>query len=305
MNWKVFYQMSGLSTPPLDLAWLILAASFSYYYWGRFNWLAPTIALVIVFMFHLIINIQNDLYDFEHASTKTAYKEKTNNIGLYKLDLQVVKKWLAWLAILPIALGLLLAYFTGWPTLVIGSLAAIFGLGYSAGPRPWNSTPLCEFCVAFPIAYMIPLTYVYLGNLGHLTLDWTLVGRMFLVALLPLVMIYIMQLANNICDLQEDVPNGRYTLVYFLTAARAIKLFYLLYWLSAGGLILVVCWGLAPWLTLLTLPLYLIFNRPLQILRHNQHKKEIYNQVIVKHCSQITMTYIALYLVGTIFHLIF
>ncbi len=32
-------------------------------------------------------------------------------------------------------------------------------------------------------------------------------------------------LANNICDLEEDKKNERYTLVHYLGKARALKLF--------------------------------------------------------------------------------
>jgi 1,4-dihydroxy-2-naphthoate octaprenyltransferase len=59
-------------------------------------------------------------------------------------------------------------------------------------------------------------------------------------------------LANNICDLEEDEKNERYTLVHYLGKARALKLFITMNVLAFVAIIASVALNIAPWSLVLT-----------------------------------------------------
>ncbi len=80
----------------------------------------------------------------------------------------------------------------------------------------------------------------------------------FLVALPNTCYIANLMLVNNICDLEEDENNKRYTLVHYLGKASSLKLFVGLNTIAMLAILLAVGLGLTPptmLLMLLTLPL--------------------------------------------------
>lgn len=304
MTAKLFYQLTEIYTTPLDLMWLILAASYSYYYYGTFNWTFAVMALVLVFMFHLITNMQNNYMDYVHASDDGSYKTKTSTIGKNEINLKSVKKWLYSLAIIPVIGGLLLAYFTGPVTLGIGVLAVIIGLAYSAGPKPLNSTFLGEFAVSFPIAICIPMTYIYLGSLNSWQFDGVSMLRAAAISLVPFLICYILQLANNTCDLEEDIQNGRKTLAYYLKKPTIFKLFTIMFWASAIIMLPLALFRLAPVTILLSWVVYFQAWQKSKVFFTNQDKATVYG-ILVKNISQIIVVYVLLFMIGTILEKLF
>lgn len=293
MTWKLFSELTEIKTAPLDLMWVVYAAAFSYYQFGDFNWIYVLPCMVLVIFFHLIVNMQNNYMDYKNSSTKGDYRTKTSTIGTSGIALSVVKKWLIGLSILPMVGGLILAYYTGWPTLVIGLIATVFGLGYSGGPKPLNSTILCEFSVAFPIAICIPTTYVYLGTLGVHNFDGKLLLLIVLASLPNFFAFFATQLANNICDVDQDVLNGRKTMVSYIGVSKALKVYWGLMTASFVAVIVAVIFGAAAWIDLLTLAFFYVVYQNTKIINTNQNKKEIYG-VIVKMNSSISVIFILL-----------
>ena len=304
MTTKLFYQLTEIYTTPLGLIWLILATSYSYYYYGTFNWGFAVVALILVFMFHLITNMQNNYMDYLHASDGGTYKTKTSTIGKNQINLKSVKTWMYSLAIVPILGGLALGYLTGPVTFGIGILAVIIGLAYSAGPKPLNSTFLCEFAVSFPIAICIPMTYVYLGSINSWQFDGVSMLRSAAISLVPFLIFYMLQLANNTCDLDEDVQNGRKTLVYYLQKLAVFKVFTVLFWTAGLVIFPLVLFKLAPWTILLTWVIFPKVCKKSKIFFSNQDKATVYG-ILVKNNSQIVMLYVLLFAIGTMIERIF
>ena len=76
---------------------------------------------------------------------------------------------------------------------------------------------------------------------------------MFIVTLPLVVGISNIMLANNICDIEEDLHNRRYTLPIFIGKESAIWLFVTLYFVGFGAILLGVLIGILPWVSLITL----------------------------------------------------
>ncbi|MGU9540049.1 1,4-dihydroxy-2-naphthoate polyprenyltransferase, partial [Clostridium tepidum] len=75
----------------------------------------------------------------------------------------------------------------------------------------------------------------------------------FLMTLPAIFYIANLMLANNTCDLEEDVLNNRHTLVYYIGKENALKLFTFLAFSPFVVIILAVYLGIVPSLTLLTI----------------------------------------------------
>ncbi|KID42363.1 prenyltransferase [Fructilactobacillus fructivorans] len=299
MTWKYFYQLTEMYTTPVDVLLLLFCASFSYYFYGSFNWLYATWAFFIVFGMHLFLNIHNNLEDYEHATDVTDYKHSTSIIGMHHLSLKMIRNWVIGMGVIIAILGLILAYFTGWPTLVIGVIGFGLGVAYSAGPRPLDSTPFCELATGMLIMFFDPLVYVYLGSINRHPFTWGSVWDVFLGTMFLFVLAYITQLANNTCDLHQDIGNHRYTLVYYIGKSDAIKLFTIVFWLTILIIPILSYFGYVPLLSNLTILAYPLAWKKIKVFLTNQSKKEVYHD-IVGGVTMLMGIYIVTYMIGTL-----
>ncbi|PWI57904.1 1,4-dihydroxy-2-naphthoate polyprenyltransferase [Sulfoacidibacillus thermotolerans] len=149
-----------------------------------------------------------------------------------------------------LGLGAYIAANTSWWVAVAGTLSMIFMYLYSSGPHPISYTPFGEVTAGILMGPVIILISYYIQT-SHLSLT-------AVVASLPIgLLIGAILLANNIRDVEHDLPGGRKTLPVILGKERAIMLlqgvFVLSYLIIA---ILVVVQLLTPFslLTLLAYP---------------------------------------------------
>lgn len=303
MNWKLFYELTEIYTSPLDLIWLIFAITYSYYKFGSFNFLYGLAGFVCVFCFHLIVNMQNNYMDYKNAKDEQGYKKTVSTIGTNNVSLKLVKKWIIGLSIVPLIASLWLAYETGWVTLVIGIFCVAIGLFYSYGPRPINGLPIAEVTVASAIAFFIPLVYVYLGLKNRSLMSLSICGEILLICLPNMLIFFSTLLANNTSDLQEDIKNGRHTLVYFLGKEKAVVL-YKIVWVIALLIIPVLAlMHILPYTNLLTVLLYPKLYQTIKPYLLKQVKKETYFAAL-KGVNVIIIPNTLLFVLGTIISLL-
>ncbi|MDK7314424.1 prenyltransferase [Lactobacillus crispatus] len=219
-----------------------------------------------------------------------------NPIGRLKLPLTDVRN-LVWISYFISAIpGIILVYRTGWPVLIMGVVGYFIGIFYTAGPKPLNATPICELVVSFFISYFIMLVSIYVTIYGTYPLTWNL-ALTTLIRCLPLTLIfYALQLANNTCDLHEDLNNGRHTLASYTGKKYALKIIKTL--IIAGLLfpIIVVLFGLAKWPLIFSCFLLPILWQKLKQFFEHPDKQTTYLQMI-KYLSIFFITYIAIYTV--------
>ena len=244
LSWPVYYQLSEIYTAPLNVIWFVFGAAMSFQQYHMFNLINILLCLVDVFLFDLAVNIADNYYDYLHGKDRH-FLTDINPIGRLKLPLTDVRN-LVWISYFISAIpGIILVYRTGWPVLIMGVVGYFIGIFYTAGPKPLNATPICEFVVSFFISYFIMLVSIYVTIYGTYPLTWNL-ALTTLIRCLPLTLIfYALQLANNTCDLHEDLNNGRHTLASYTGKKYALKIIKTL--IIAGLLfpIIVVLFGLA------------------------------------------------------------
>lgn len=246
LSWPVYYQLSEIYTAPLNVIWFVFGAAMSFQQYHMFNLINILLCLVDVFLFDLAVNIADNYYDYLHGKDRH-FLTDINPIGRLKLPLTDVRN-LVWISYFISAIpGIILVYRTGWPVLIMGVVGYFIGIFYTAGPKPLNATPICELVVSFFISYFIMLVSIYVTIYGTYPLTWNL-ALTTLIRCLPLTLIfYALQLANNTCDLHEDLNNGRHTLASYTGKKYALKIIKTL--IIAGLLfpIIVVLFGLAKW----------------------------------------------------------
>ncbi|WP_161950830.1 UbiA family prenyltransferase, partial [Streptococcus suis] len=72
------------------------------------------------------------------------------------------------------------------------------------------------------------LTSQVSGQWMTLQFSWTKIIEIIFMSLPLVTLIANIMLANNTCDLEEDIRNHRYTLVYYIGKKNALKLYFVL-----------------------------------------------------------------------------
>ena len=171
------------------------------------------------------------------------------------------------------------------------------GITYSAGPKPLSSLPVGEVTSGVTMGIVIPLICVYLNVFDILPFDGQFIIQVAILSLPTALAISNLMLANNTCDVEEDVLNNRHTLVYYIGKKRAVSLFKLLVILSFVFATLGVVLNIVP-ITLLGI--WLIFPKiwkNTMIYSKEQIKTKTF-PLAIKNLGMIAITQVVLFFVG-------
>lgn len=296
MSFKAIWELGEIYTTPLDWFLVLLGMAYSGYVHGHFfNW-RILIFLIILFLYHITMNVFNNYMDYQNAKDEN-YKKETSTISKWNLSLKTVKKTFLFFLIISLLFGAILVFSTDSFVLILGLLGYYVGFGYSYGRRPINSLPIAELVPALLSGFMIPLLSAYLANYENVRLPFSSLGALWISFLPMFLCMYNNLLANNTCDLEEDIKNGRKTLVYYLGKQKSVWLLFILTCLSYASILVAVYLKQAPPLTVVML---LLFPVTLYILRpyfKQQIKKQTF-PLVLKGMSLIMLGYPIVYLIG-------
>lgn len=303
ITFRQFWELSEIYTAPLNLFLILMGVSIAAFQYQWALQLNLLVYLAIIVMFHITVNIFNHYMDYQNASDPH-YKEVTNIIGRDHLSLNLVRN----LYLIGLGVSFILGLWLVWQTnLLVGFLGLLgfyIGLFYSYGKHPLNSLPIAEALTGTASGFFVPVLGFYLTLNSRLAVNFTMILQVFIICLPLVLMMFNNLLANNTCDLEEDIKNGRKTLVYYIGQKLAVNLLIRLYWLSYLLLPILVAFGIAPWEVLF---LFLVLPKGLQglkIYRDKQDKQRTF-PIVLKTMASLMIGYPLLYFVGTILHLIF
>lgn len=172
-----------------------------------------------------------------------------------------------------VLLGLYLAYRTSVVVLLIGMLCFACGVCYTYGPVAISRMPLGEVLSGIFYGWMIPFLLFEIEAPGSLVALAYSEGALTITAQVPelidLTLLSIMpmlttaniMLANNTCDLAQDIAVKRHTLVYYIGQPRAAWLFGRLNVVAHLGMLLTVMRGIAPVWSLLMIGISFYLTR--------------------------------------------
>ena len=197
---------------------------------------------------------------FDMATTAlNNYIDVKANGKILEFSQKTAKQILYFLLILAILLGLALVFYTGVIVLVLGALCFGVGIFYTFGPVPISRMPLGEIFSGLFMGLFIPFLVVFINapedSLIYVTFtNWLLQVSFNIMDLLKLGVVTIpaitgianIMLANNICDLDEDVKVNRFTLPYYTGVKNALNIFAALYYLGFAAIIIMVVFGMLP-----------------------------------------------------------
>lgn len=297
LTFKQFWELSEIYTAPLNLFIILLGISSANYLTTTALSINLTVFIAIIISFHIAVNIFNNWMDYQNAEDKN-YKEVTNIIGRDKLSIGTVKKYFYSSMIIAFILGAYLVSQTNIMVGILGFIGFYIGLFYSYGKYPLNSLPIAETITAIASGFFITFISFYLMTFE--TNDTNKLSILAIIAIsLPLVIsMFNNLLANNTCDLDEDIKNNRKTLVYYLGKKRAVYLLLALTAFNYLWLALLVINHLAPISVLvlyLTLP---IIIKSLKKYATIQDKKTTF-PLVLKSMSMMMVFYPILYFVGS------
>jgi 1,4-dihydroxy-2-naphthoate octaprenyltransferase len=167
------------------------------------------------------------------------------------------------------------------------------GIFYSWGPVPISRIPLGEIFSGFFMGFVIIFisTYIHVYDQGlvsliyengfiSLSLEIKEIINIFLISFPAVVGIANIMLANNICDIEDDLDNKRYTLPVYIGIDSSLNLFKILYYLVFLDIIIMVLLEIIPSICLLVLLTYIPIKNNIKLFFKKQSKKETFELAV-------------------------
>lgn len=258
----------------------IIGSVMSSYYYHNFNLVYSLWLFLAVICFHLAVNGHNQYTDY--ARYKQNHITSYNNI-LEKFN--ITKSWarkiIIILTLISAIIGTILSIKVGWIILLIGILSYLIGYCYSGGPYPILKTPFGEPASGITMGYNITFLGLYINMYNVHPFDNFFWAKAIIVAGPAIFVIANVMLANNICDVAEDVKIGRKTLPYYTGRKTALTILCCYYVLAYIFLILGIVLKYLPVITLgslLTIPL--VYHTTKTFVK-NPHKESTFTGILV------------------------
>lgn len=262
-----FLQFVEIQTKLASIIPFILGTLYSLYRFESFKPENFLIMLISLLAFDMATTAINNYLDYKKSRLNEGYNYKQKNAlvrdGISeKAALTVIFILLS----IATAFGIILTLQTDFIVLFIGIISFLVGIFYTFGPIPISRMPLGELFSGIFMGFIIMFLAVYIHIYDQLIIALTLdnsvlnisinikeIFFIFLLSIPAICGIANIMLANNICDVEEDIINKRYTLPYYLGRENALKLFETIYYIGYLDIILIVALGIVPKISLLVL----------------------------------------------------
>lgn len=315
---KSFLKLVEIQTKVASVIPFFIGVTFTLYNFGSLNVLNTLIMFAAMLIFDMTVTAANNFFDYKRAVKKHGYNyEVHNSIVQYGLKEGAVLATIIVMFILSTALGIYLVYLTDYIVLILGIICFGIGIIYSYGPLPISRTPFGEIFSGGIMGFFIPLITIYINILDEgmvtLSLDkFMLSGSLDLVTLFGIILVSTpavlcianIMLANNICDMDDDLENKRYTLPILVGKDKGILLLKALFYISYIAIILGVVFKFIPIYSLLVLLTIIPVQKKIKLFEANPTKKDTFS-LIVANFLTVNVPLILTILVGYAVNLIF
>lgn len=260
MGLNSFLKLVEIQTKVASITPFLLGSIFACYRYKQFGWKNFLFMLFSLLCFDMATTAINNYLDYKKAKvTKGFGYEQHNAIVRYQLTEASVLFVIVILLILAVGLGILLFLNTSLVVLMIGMVSFTVGILYTFGPIPISRMPLGEIFSGLFMGFVILLLSVYIHVVGqnliriafeqgtlHLSLNMVELLVLFLVSLPAFLGISNIMLANNICDMEDDLKNHRFTLPLYIGKEKSLVLFRILYLIAFADIVLLLILGILP-----------------------------------------------------------
>lgn len=265
MGIKPFFKLVEIQTKVASMIPFLIGTIYALFRFQEFNGYHFVLMLASLLSFDMATTAINNYYDYKKAVKKYGYGYEFHNaIVLYKLKEPAVVAVIITLLVTAVGAGIALFLDTGLLILLLGGLSFAVGILYSFGPIPISRMPLGELFsglfMGFVIIFISTWIHVDGNTLASLTLDGGMVNLqvnlievilVFLISVPAILGIANIMLANNICDVEDDIENKRYTLPVYIGCPNSMILFRVLYFMAYLDLIVLLILRVNPVILLL------------------------------------------------------
>lgn len=259
MTRKNFFDLVEIRTKLASLFPFLIGVLFTNSYFHSFHLGKTLFFLLGMIAFDMATTAINNYMDFRKAHSEE-YKYQENVIGIEQLSERTVVAIIFSLIGFAAVVGIVLALQTGWMLLLMGLACCFIGVFYTFGPIPLSRMPLGEVFSGVTMGLGIFAITIYLNTYDQklffmelnlkrfaITGDTTAVLALIWASLPLIATIANIMLANNICDLEQDIANRRYTLPFYLGKTNAVRLFNLLMYSCYGVILIGLLAGIYQW----------------------------------------------------------
>lgn len=258
----------------------LMSIAYLFYIEEPINWKLTLIFFTSMFVFDLTTTAINNYIDTKTNHQTLAFKR---NIALLIIII---------LLGISTASGLYLAYLTDAVILIVGAICFVCGILYTFGPVPISRQPLGELLSGLFYGFFIPFIIFYInmpaGTLLSINLSFTTINinlnilpiiNIILLSIIPICATANIMLANNICDLERDITQKRYTLPYYL-GNKALSLFAGIYYLIYIDIIILVLLKVVSPVCLFALLTIYFTQKNINKFVNKQEKETTFNTAI-------------------------
>lgn len=239
MKLNEFKDLVELRTKIASVIPYTLGLLYTIYNYGKIDIKTSLVFFLSMIAIDMATTAINNYTDFKHSKHREGYNFKVHNvITRESLNLKTIKVVIILLLLIGAVMGLYLVTLTDYIVLLIGIMGFAIGVSYSFGPIPISRTPLGEIISGILMGGAIFFTSIYINTLDVQMISINFIFSRMIVnimivdilkiisASIPLIiMISNIMLANNLCDMESDLENNRYTLPIFIGKENAIRLF--------------------------------------------------------------------------------
>lgn len=291
LSLPVFLEFVELKTKVASVFPMTLGILWAIYRYQTFNWLNTLLFVLAVLSFDMCTTAINNSMDYHKAKDET-YRQESNVIGKFSLDFRQMIGIVLALLIFSVIISLVLVWRTSWLLLPMGALCFLIGIFYTFGPIPLSRMPLGEVFSGVTMGFGIFFLAVFIqqpdllllsqvsGQWMTVQFSWIKIIEIIFMSLPLVCLIANIMLANNTCDLEEDIRNHRYTLVYYIGKKNALKLYFVLASLPWLLWIIYCLTGFLPIWALLGLIGVLPAYKSLETFLKKQVKRETFIEAV-------------------------
>ena len=312
MTKKEFIELVELRTKIASVFPFVIAFLYSFVLFKQVNILNMLLFFIGMICFDMATTVMNNLMDYVKAKNSD-YRDNHNVIGTSSIT--VKKAWQVFGGLFAVAavVGIILVARTNILLLIVGAICFFIGVFYTFGPIPISRMPLGEVLSGLTMGFGIFWIVIFLNSPeasfawmgleeGMLVVQLALLDH-FKVALLSLPLVCTIaniMLSNNLCDLETDITNHRYTLVYYIGKATALKLYQGLYLISFIAMVLAVIFKIAPILMIGTLVVGIPVYKNIKVFIQKQEKRTTF-ALAIKNMLMIHVMQMLLLVISVIF----
>ncbi|WP_028663992.1 1,4-dihydroxy-2-naphthoate polyprenyltransferase [Runella zeae] len=257
---KSWLEAARLRTLPLALSSILMGCFLAAAH-GKFSWIIAILSVTTTILLQVLSNFANDYGDAVNGKDTEARQGPKRAVQSGAITPEAMKKAVILFSLLSLVSGIGLLYEAlkdaTWHTfvafLVLGILAIIAAITYTAGKRPYGYVGLGDLSVLIFFGWVGVLGVYYLHTQ---TLDWTLLLPATSCGLFAVGVLNI----NNIRDIESDTLTGKRSVPVRIGREKAVIYHWSLLSIAMLCSVLYLAFQsatLVQWLFVLSFPLFI------------------------------------------------